>query len=133
MRSGTVEYGFVISRTDTAEYYAEDRELEQLHYRGSNVNGVDTSAAYNFVQNMRCSGVPDHFNCDDYRLYTGVITFKNQTGMDNPLLARAYLRYTDANGLLRTHYNNYTGNAKFMGGCSASYTQVYNMLNPDSK
>lgn len=131
LSSSTVEYGFVISRTDTAEYYAEDRGLTQLQYRGSNVNGEDTGSLYNFVQNMRCSGVTDHFSCDDYRLYTGVITYKNQTGQDNPILARAYLRYTDANGLLRTYYNNYTG-TNLLGGCSASYTQVYNMLNPDS-
>ena len=25
------------------------------------------------------------------------------------LLARSYIRYTDANGLLRTYYNDYTG------------------------
>ena len=86
---------------------------------------------------MRCSGVADHFNCEDYRLYTAVVTYKNKTGQAlldaqaNPVLARAYLRYTDANGLLRTCYNNYTGTNTYHG-CSASYTQVWNMLNPDS-
>jgi len=132
-----VEYGFVIALTDTAQYYCEARGLDQLQYKGSNVNGVNTAADYNFVQNLRCSGVADHFSCDDYRLYTGVITYKNLTGQDlldaqaKPVLARAYLRYTDANGLLRTYYNNYTGTNTYHG-CSASYTQVWNILNPDS-
>ena len=135
--STTPEYGFVIARTDAAQYYAEKRGLTQLHYRSRNVNGVDTYDQYNFVQNLRCSGVADHFSCDDYRLYTGVITYKNKTGQDlldaqaSPILARAYLRYTDANGLLRTYYNNYTG-TNTLGSCSASYTQVYGILNPDS-
>ena len=34
--------------------------------------------------------------------------------------ARAYLRYYDANGLLRTFYNDY-GGTSFYGGCSISY------------
>ena len=37
--------------------------------------------------------------------------------------ARAYLRYYDANGMLRTYYNNYTG-TYFYGGCSTSFANA---------
>ena len=136
LSANTVEYGFVIARTDIAQTYCQERGLTDIQYKGTNVNGVDTTSTYNFVQNLRCSGVADHFSCADYRLYTGVITYKNKTGQAlldaqaSPILARAYLRYTDANGLLRTYYNNYTGTNTY-GGCSTSYTAVWNLLHPE--
>lgn len=132
------EYGYVVSRTDTAkqaaEYYGIDKDDYRLEYSGENVNGVDTRDAYKFVQNVKCSGVPDHKNYDGYRLYTTVITYKGLEGdalaaaQNTEITARPYIRYYDANGLYRTYYNNYTGTVSF-GGCSSSFTSAANGLN----
>ena len=132
------EYGYVVSRTDTAEqaadYYGVDKNDFRLEYNGTNVNGVDTSSKYKFVQNVKCSGVPDHQKYDDYRLYTTVITYKGLEGdalaaaQSTEITARSYIRYYDANGLCRTHYNNYTGTVNF-GGCSLSFTGAVDSLN----
>lgn len=62
----------------------------------------------------------DHFNskAKTYRIYSLVVTYDskgNKTdeqiaqAKQQDLLARSYIRYTDANGLLRTYYNDYTG------------------------
>ncbi len=123
------EYGFVIAKTSTAQRYSNGEAGYALQYRGANVNGVDTTADYPYVQNIKCSGVPDHRNFDGYRLYTAVITYDGMEGEDltnahnSPITARSYMRYDDANGLLRTYYNNYTGTPSF-SGCSASYAQT---------
>lgn len=53
-----------------------------------------------------------------YQIYSLVVTYDskgNKTdeqiaqAKQQDLLARSYIRYTDANGLLRTYYNDYTG------------------------
>ena len=100
-----------------------------MQYKGANVNGVDTTSLYYFISNFKCSGVRDHYEGETYRLYTAVITYNKATGAeleklyDERIAARAYIRYYDANGMLRTHYNNYTG-TQFYGGCSASFNMV---------
>ena len=48
---------------------------------------------------------------------------------DTYFIGRAYLRYFDANGLERVHYNNYTGNSRSYGGVNTSYSLVYDLLN----
>lgn len=132
--SGTAaEYGFVIARASSAD--AKLTSAADLQYKGTNVNGVNTSSAYSFVQNMKCSGVVDHFDGEAYRLYTAVVTYNGLEGdalkaaQATEFLARSYMRYTDANGLLRTYYNNYTGNQSF-SSCRTSWTAVNNILNP---
>lgn len=132
------EYGYVVSRTDTAEkaaeFYGFDKNDYRLEYCGENVNGVDTRSKYAFVQNIKCSSYVDHRNYTDYRLYTTVITYDGLEGdaltsaQNTPITARAYIRYYDANGLMRTHYNNYTGTVSF-GGCSASFSNTVNSMN----
>lgn len=124
--SGTeAEYGFVIAKSATVTNNLGDSDAT-LQYKGTNVNGVDTNAEYFFVKNFMCSGVPDHYEGETYRQYTAVITYTKATGEElerqyNELVtARAYIRYYDANGMLRTYYNNYTG-TQFHGGCSASF------------
>ncbi len=120
------EYGFVIAKTETAKQYAKGEDGYSLQYKDKNVNGVDTTADYQYVQNAKCSGVVDHRNFDGYRLYTVVITYDGLEGEqltqahNSHLTARSYMRYDDANGLLRTYYNNYTGTPSF-SGCSASF------------
>lgn len=130
------EYGYVIAKTATAQKYAGTTENYQLQYKGTNVNGEDTTTEYKYVQNSKCSGVPDHFGDNEtaYRLYTTVITYKNLDGnaltqaYSQALVARAYIRYTDANGLYRTHYNNYTGTNTYYG-CSASFDLAKSLIN----
>lgn len=132
------EYGYVVSRTDTAEkaaeFYGFDKADYRLEYCGENVNGVDTRSNYAFVQNVKCSTYDDHRTYADYRLYTTVITYDGLEGdalaaaQNTPITARAYIRYYDANGLMRTYYNNYTGTVSF-GGCSASFSNTVNSMN----
>ena len=119
------EYGFVIAKSATVTNYLGDSDLT-LQYKGENVNGVDTNEQYLFIKNFKCSGVTDHYNGETYRQYTAVITYTKATGAElekqynERIAARAYIRYYDANGMLRTYYNNYTG-THFYGGCSASF------------
>ena len=105
-----------------------------LEYKGENVNGKNTNDAYYYVKNMVCSGVVDHFDGVAYRLYTAVVTYGNKTGealkaaQDVEFAARSYIRYTDANGLLRTYYNNYTGASNDFASCNTSWTTVNGII-----
>ena len=135
----SAEYGYALAKTATAEKYCGNTENYEIEYKAENVNGVDTTTSYKYVSNVKCSGVNDHFNSTKYRLYTAVVTFKNKEGdalieaQAQKLLARSYIRYTDANGLLRTHYNNYTSGSHAFGtysGCSASYAEAFELINP---
>jgi hypothetical protein len=139
--SGAAEYGYALAKTSTANKYYEktkNKENYQLQYYGTNVNGKDTTTNYKYVSNVKCSGYSDHYKGETYRLYTAVVTFKKPDGTvdesayDAPLLARSYIRYYDANGLYRTHYNNYTGTNTYRG-CSASFNQALALMNLDNK
>ena len=101
------------------------------------MNGTDTRSDYSYAINMKCSGVADHYNGTDYRLYTCVVTYKSAAAQGEEVLAqahsqnmvaRSYIRYTDANGLLRTYHSNYTGATNVGGGCSASYNLALELL-----
>jgi hypothetical protein len=48
--------------------------------------------------------------------------------LNTKFVARSYIRYYDANGLLRTYYNNYTGTQAYYGGCNVSYTQAEQIM-----
>ena len=130
------EYGYALAKTATAQKNAGDKEGYEFQYNGTNVNGKDTTKEYSYVSNVKCSGFVDHFGDDEteYRLFTAVVTYKRLSGdnlasaQSQALLARSYIRYTDANGLLRTHYNNYTGKNVY-SGCSASYALALSLLN----
>lgn len=50
---------------------------------------------------------------------------------DREVCARAYLRYYDANGLLRTFYNDYGGTTTY-GGCSVSYEEASGHINTEN-
>ena len=134
LSSSETEYGYVMAKESTAQQNAGSNENYELQYKDSNVNGKDTNAEYSYVQNVLCSGVPDHFDGENYRLYTAVVTYKNLEGdklaqaHSQKLVARSYIRYTDANGLLRTHYNNYTGTNTY-SGCSASFDLAKSLMN----
>lgn len=133
------EYGYVIAKETTANRYAEGKENYMLEYKDSNVNGKDTTTDYKYVQNVNCTsrktlanGIVDldHFNGENYRIYSLVISYDSGTAeqiaaaKDSDIIARSYIRYTDANGLLRTYYNDYSGDSKLFGGCSTSFNTV---------
>ena len=149
----TLEYGYVLAKTDTAKKGAErsgDAANYKLEYKDTNVNGVDTSKDYGYVQNINCTSkvgglkgnvAYDHFNneTNTYRIYSLVVTYNKSSSDPDKLakakasdvVARSYIRYTDANGLLRTYYNDYTGTNVF-GGCSTSFKTVYDIMNPET-
>ncbi len=128
------EYGFVMAKASTLATYAGDNAAYTLQYKATNVNGVNTTNDYKYVQNIRCDGVVDHYAGETYRLYTAVITYNGLTGAAQEaayateFAVRSYIRYTDANGLLRTYYNNYNGNEPLAGGCSTSFSEVQGMM-----
>lgn len=130
---GGAEYGFVMAKTDTAKKYANGKEDYELEYKSDNTNGVNTSADYKYVQNAVCNGVADHYQGSGYRIYTTVITYNGLSGsalsnaQSTEFVARSYIRYYDANGLERVHYNNYTGRELY-SGCTVSYTGADNLL-----
>lgn len=125
------EYGFVfakLSRLNT-------EGATELLYKGENVNGVNTNDEYFYASNLKCSGVLDYYNGDNYRIYSGVITYKSaeaqgaealENAHNENIVARAYIRYYDANGLLRTYHSNYTGDS-VCGGFSMNYNTANGM------
>ena len=127
------EYGFVVAKYETAKEYAGSTAGYTLQYKAENVNGVNTSADYKYVQNIKCNGVVDHYNGEKYRLYTAVITYQGLEGdalaaaHATKFVARSYIRYYDANGMLRTYYNNYTGTQTY-GSCKTSYSQIEQIM-----
>ena len=107
-----------MAKTLNFNYQGKDYTLE---YNGM-VNGVNMASAYSYVKNMICSGptIIDHYSDETYRLFTAVITYNSSNGealKASDFVARAYLRYNDANGLYRTHYNNYEGTNVYGGVC----------------
>lgn len=138
------EYGYVLAKKSTAEKAAQlagvSSDSYELEYNGKNVNGKDTTAktSYGYVTNVNCTSsksysgiVPlDHFNSDNYRIFSLVITYKRggSSAQSQDVIARSYIRYTDANGLFRTYYSDYTGNSKLYGGCSTSFNSVKNII-----
>ena len=138
----TPSYGYVLAKTATANTYAKGKKDYELQYKDSNVNGVNTKTSYNYVQNVDCTSkitnsaseiTLDHFNASKYRIFSLVVTYDhpNQeyviTAIKQPVVARSYIRYTDANGLLRTYYNDYSGTSTYKG-CSTSYSKVKDFI-----
>ena len=140
----SLSYGYVIAKKTTADSNLSDGKT--LEYNDKNVNGVDTTAKYSFVQNIDCTSkvggyknttIVDHKNYDDYRIYSLVVTYKKDGKTDKEIadakgqyvIARPYLRYQDANGLYRTYYQNYKGKKIVFGGCSTNYKDTWEYLN----
>ena len=138
----TPSYGYVLAKTATANTYAKGDSNYELQYKDINVNGVNTKTSYNYVQNVDCTSkitnsasaiTLDHFNASNYRIFSLVVTYDhpNQeyviTAIKQPVVARSYIRYTDANGLLRTYYNDYSGTSTYKG-CSTSYSKVKDFI-----
>ncbi len=129
--------------------FTVDKNTYKLQYRGTNVNGVDTLLAsataderktpnnFRYITNVDCTSKVggygsnpriqrDHKNFTNYRLATFVVKYDDDETGENKgknIAARAYMRYYDANGLLRTFYNDYAG-TDFYGGCSTYYNAL---------
>lgn len=129
--------------------FTVDKSTYKLQYRGANVNGVDTLLAsatpderktpnnFRYITNVDCTSEVggygsnpriqrDHKNFTNYRLATFVVTYDDDETGENKgknIAARAYMRYYDGNGLLRTFYNDYAG-TNFYGGCSTKYNDL---------
>lgn len=143
-----VEYGYVTAGEKTVEKFLEKTSQSgngyKIQYNDKNVNGVDTTQKqpykdnYRYVKNVDCtakdfsgkSNIVDHRKFGDYRLATMVIIYDdkehpaaNAEDMEARIVARAYIRYYDANGLLRTFYNDYGeyGGTNVYGGCCTSF------------
>lgn len=154
-----VEYGFVTASESTVTKAMEKLGITnttsyKLQYKGVNVNGVDTvmdnktnkedrknANNFRYVTNVDCTSQVggygsnpkikiDHHNYTGYRLATFVVTYDNNTDKAENVAARAYMRYYDANGLLRTFYNDY-GGTSFYGCCSTNYNSLYNAFKAD--
>ena len=141
----SLRYGYVLAKESTANGKLSNGET--LEYKDSNVNGVDTTGKYNFVQNVDCTSkvggyntsttILDHKNYSKYRIYSLVISY-NTTGKTDAqiesakkqnVVARPYLRYQDSNGLYRTYYQDYKGKKVLYGGCSINYKDTWDYLN----
>ena len=138
------EYGFVLTPERVVKGYLEEKRILESDYwllfNDANVNGVDTRSTHYFVLNQRCNGkneknemVIDHYNGTTYRIFTAVITYdevgdmSQEAAQEENIVARAYLRYLDANGLLRIYHNNYRGTRSY-GGLSVSYATVADVV-----
>ena len=136
-----IEYGYVAA-TRADWITAHQNNGDKLQYVSRTANGKNTSTYdkekpqdyFGFATNVNCTSqetnasdgiVPqDHREFSGYLLYTLVITYENGTGYDKNVLARPYIKYTDANGLERVAYSEYRGNSNTLGGCYTSYNAV---------
>ena len=148
-----IEYGYAVTKKEMLDGYLEhyfpsqeDRAGYKIKNCDTNVNGVNTTGTvkprtadndYRYVTNVNCTSLDydenateanrkyDHKKYQDYRLYTMVITYEDGSEEDKSadIVARPYLKYTDANGLLRYRYDDYIG-TNVNGGCSVSYNGV---------
>ena len=151
-----VEYGYVTAAKSTVDTVAGDDRFcsdvskYKIQYKGENVNGVDTLLDnatseqratpnnYRYITNVDCTSKIggyggnarikiDHQNYTHYRLATFVVTYQDKAeDMAKNVVARAYMRYYDANGLLRTFYIDY-GGTNVYGGCSISYNDAHTL------
>lgn len=140
----------------------------EIGYNGTNVNGVDTTAHdenyQGIVADIDCtasdysqSTIQDYKKYEGYRLYTVAIVYPkaNKSGEDYTdaqldefknadVAVRAYLRYYDGNGLLRTTYDDYNGTDSYGGLCTSykltqdkdvdiGYYSTFNKMVTDAK
>ena len=142
IKPNNIEYGFVAAANeDWIEYHSYfDRKLL---YVSTNTNGVNTASTdaeaenyFGFAKNVNCTSrrinksnpelvKNDHQNFSGYLLYSLVITYEEEgSDHDKDVLARPYIKYTDANGLPRVAYSEYRGNSNTLGGCRTNYSAV---------
>lgn len=136
IKANNIEYGYVAATDEGWINY--HKGYEKLQYVSTNTNGINTSDGDNenyfgFAHNVNCTSrvakgssnvVPlDHQNYSGYLIYSLVITYEGDdaNGKDTNVLARPYIKYTDANGLDRVVYSEYRGESNTLGGCYTNY------------
>lgn len=141
-----VEYGFVVTKQSNIDNWLSyagsniEEDTYKIQYNGTNVNGINTTKKgvnyQGFVTNVDCTSddysdrqIKDHKSFNNYRLFSMIITYDdNQTSAkQEKLTSRAYIRYYDSNGQLRTHFDEYNGTSSY-GGCGTSYNNVENHI-----
>ena len=139
IKPNNIEYGYVAATNEGWINYHEAGNRKLL-YVSKTANGFDTldpegDENYSgFANNINCTSrktntkgivIEDHRNFGGYLLYTLVITYENsqESDFDKNVLARPYIRYTDANNLERVAYSEYRG-TNVLGGCSTNYNAV---------
>ncbi|MGN1131393.1 MAG: hypothetical protein ACI4RL_00695, partial [Ruminococcus sp.] len=104
----SLRYGYVLAKETTANANLNNGEC--LEYKDTNVNGVDTTSKYSFVQNVDCTSsvggyntsttILDHRNFSEYRIYSLVVTYNTagktdaqiESAKNQNVVARPYLR-----------------------------------------
>ena len=141
IKPNNIEYGYVAATNEGwIDYHSKDI-TKKLQYVSKTANGIDTSATaadenyFGFASNINCTSrvsngsgkvKEDHRNFESYLLYTLVITYENvnDDAKNKNVLARPYIRYSDANGLERVAYSEYKGSSNTLGGCYTSYNAI---------
>ncbi len=141
IKPNNIEYGYVAATNEGwINYHSKDAD-RKLQYVSNTANGIDTSATakdenyFGFASNINCTSrvsngsgkvKEDHRNFESYLLYTLVITYENvnDDAKNKNVLARPYIRYSDANGLERVAYSEYKGSSNTLGGCYTSYNAI---------
>lgn len=132
-----LKYGYAVAKASTVNKYISDNGIDENSFKLL----LDTPIA----KDVNCTnGLPlgdgvDHRFFTDYRISSMVIMYdeagKTETEVAaakaSDILARAYTRYTDANGIFRTVYNDYTGTNTY-GGCSTSFNYVNDIVKGDT-
>ena len=141
IKPNNIEYGYVAATNeDWIDYHSHfGRKLLYVSDSDNPPNGIDTASDkaenknyFGFAKNIKCTSKKanskvtlkeDHRNYGGYLLYTLVITYENSEpeDFDKNVLARPYIKYTDANNLERVAYSEYRGNSNVLGGCYTSY------------
>ena len=146
IKPNNIEYGYVAATHEGwIEYHSEGVAQgldEKLKYVSDKANGINTTKTtkkdedyFGFAHNVNCTsrqtnknGIVrlDHQNFGNYLLYSFVVTYEGDDAArkDTNVLARPYIHYTDANGLERVAYSEYTGASNVLGGCYTNYNTV---------
>lgn len=121
------KYGYLVAKTKTVNSYLNYHKSKgSLSEEQANSFKAEKGQLNTYgIMDVDCTEINknDHKNFEDYRIFSMVMTYSNDTDRVTDIMARAYLTYTDANGVERTVYNNYTGTNTY-GGCSTSYDYV---------
>ena len=143
IKENNIEYGYVAANATSDDWITyHNKAGRKLQYASKNTNGVNTESDdpditsaknyFAFATNINCTSrrinpngvvANDHRNYNGYLLYTLVITYEGEdaSAFDKNVLARPYIKYTDANGLVRVAYSDYRGTSNTLGGCYTSY------------
>ncbi len=148
IQENNIEYGYVAANATNDDWITyHNKAGRKLQYASENTNGVNTVSDdpdktsnenyFAFATNINCTSrrmnpngvvANDHRNYNGYLLYTLVITYEGEdaSAFNKNVLARPYIKYTDANGLPRVAYSDYRGTSNPLGGCYTSYNYVMN-------